>query len=43
MGVPGAFALVGLIETVTGLPFTRVSEAWDGLAGWQRGFMARLL
>jgi hypothetical protein len=37
MGLPGAIVLVGLVETITGLPFAQISEAWDGLTGWQRG------
>jgi hypothetical protein len=43
IGLPGAFALVGLIETVTGLPFTQISKAWDDLAGWQRGLYGTLV
>jgi hypothetical protein len=39
MGVPGAFALAGLIELITGIEFQRLASAWDGLAGWQRGVL----
>ncbi|OYU44978.1 MAG: hypothetical protein CFE44_10000 [Burkholderiales bacterium PBB4] len=37
MGLPGAFALAGLIELVTGSEFQKLSGAWDGLKSWQRG------
>ena len=39
MALPGAFMLAGLIELITGAPFSNVSEAWDGLEGWQRGVL----
>ncbi len=41
--IPGAFALVGLVELVTGLHITEVASAWDGLAGWQRGILGTLV
>lgn len=40
--IPGAFALVGLVELVTGLHITEVASAWDSLAGWQRGVLGTL-
>ena len=43
MGLPGAFGLAGLIELVTGIEFTQLSNAWDGLAGWQRGVLGILV
>lgn len=43
MGVPGAFALAGLIELVTGIEFQRIASAWDDLAGWQRGVLGILV
>ena len=38
-GIPGAFALVGLLQLVSGVPFSELSTRWDSLAGWQRGFL----
>jgi hypothetical protein len=38
-GIPGAYALSGLIQAVTGVPFTQISEQWDELEGWQRGVL----
>lgn len=43
MGIPGAFALVGLIELLTGIEFTRIAEKWDALQGWQRGVLGVLV
>ena len=37
LAVPGAYALVGLIEAISGSPFQEFSKRWDQLAGWQRG------
>lgn len=39
LGIPGAYGLTGLIELVAGVPFIQLSDAWDGLAGWQRGIL----
>jgi hypothetical protein len=39
MALPGAFAVVGLIECVTGTPFSKYSDAWERLKGWQRGVL----
>jgi hypothetical protein len=41
--IPGAFALSGLVEFVTGTPITRVASHWDALAGWQRGVLGLLV
>src|SRR5262245_60489158 len=41
--IPGAFALVGLVEMTVGMPITEVSSAWDELAGWQRGILGTLV
>jgi len=43
MGAPGAFALVGLFELVSGMPFTKAAEAWDSLEGWQRGVLGLMV
>lgn len=39
LAVPGAVALIGLLEIITGLAFTDISKKWDSLAGWQRGIL----
>jgi hypothetical protein len=36
IGAPGALALIGLIECMTGMPFHQIEAAWAGLSGWQR-------
>ena len=43
LGLPGAYALMGLLEVVTGVPFTQVARKWDDLAGWQRGVLGLLV
>lgn len=42
-GVPGAFALVGLVQTVSGVPFSELAGRWDDLQGWQRGILGTLI
>lgn len=37
--VPGGLALSGLIQAVTGVPFTRFASKWDNLRPWQRGVL----
>ena len=39
MGVPGAVALMGLIELTTGVPFTQLAARWDALKSWQRAVL----
>ena len=34
---PVAWFLAGVLQMVTGVPFTELSDKWDALAGWQRG------
>ncbi len=36
-GAPGALALSGLLEIVTGRSFTGLAAHWDELAPWKRG------
>ena len=43
LALPGAWALMGLLEVVTGVPFTQVAQKWDELAGWQRGVLGVLV
>jgi hypothetical protein len=40
--IPGAMALVGLMQLVGGVPFGELSHMWDMLAGWQRGILGVL-
>jgi len=35
--LPGAYALAGLVEFATGIPFIELARRWDSLKGWQRG------
>jgi hypothetical protein len=34
---PVAWLLAGVLEIVTGVPFSEMAQKWDDLAGWQRG------
>jgi len=43
LAVPGAHALVGLLEVITGIPFLEIATRWDQLAGWQRGVLGLLV
>lgn len=36
IGAPGAGAIIGLIELVSGQPFYRIEDAWANLSGLQR-------
>ena len=36
IGAPGAGAIIGLIELVSGKPFHKVEESWAELSGLQR-------
>jgi len=42
-GFPGVLALIGLVELTSGIPISRLSNAWDGLPGWQRGVIGILI
>ena len=42
-GIPGAFALAGLVQLVSGVPFSELSGRWDALEGWQRGIFGTLI
>lgn len=37
MMAPGGFALAGLLQLLTGVPFSELSDRWNALKGWQRG------
>lgn len=41
--LPGAVALAGLVQLVSGVPFSELSRRWDELAGWQRGVLGTLI
>lgn len=41
--LPGAFALKGLLEFVTGVPFLELARRWDELKGWQRGVLGTII
>ena len=43
LGLPGAFALMGLLEIITGVPFNDISGKWDNLKGWQRGVLGIII
>jgi len=37
--LPGALALAGVLELVSGTPLSEWSRRWDSLKGWQRGLL----
>ena len=37
--LPLVVAMMGFLEASSGVPFSRFSEAWDELQGWQRGVL----
>ncbi|HSI10543.1 MAG TPA: hypothetical protein VK961_00805 [Chthoniobacter sp.] len=41
--LPGAFALQGLIELISGVPFLDLAGRWDELKGWQRGLLGTII
>lgn len=43
MATPGAFAIVGFVELLTGLEFLHIAKKWDELRGWQRGVLGLLV
>jgi len=38
IGAPGAGALIGLVELISGKPFYKIEDAWANLSGLQRFF-----
>lgn len=43
IGTPGAVAIIGLIELVSGKPFYAIEQAWANLSGLQRFFGGTLI
>lgn len=41
--LPGAYALIGILEIIVGVPFVDLADRWDDLAGWQRGILGTLV
>ena len=41
--LPGAYALAGLVEIVTGISFFELARRWDELKGWQRGILGTVI
>ena len=41
--LPGAYALSGIIELVTGVSFFEFVRRWDELKGWQRGIFGTFI
>ena len=37
--LPGGYALAGVIEIITNVPFSKFAKKWDSLRGWQRGVL----
>ncbi len=43
IGAPGAGAIIGLIELISGKPFYKIEDAWANLSGLQRFFGGALI
>lgn len=43
IGAPGAGAIIGLIELLSGKPFYEIEEGWANLSGLQRFFGGTLI
>lgn len=43
VALPGAFALGGGLELLTGHSFLSLAARWDQLAGWQRGVIGTVV
>ena len=43
IGAPGAGAIIGLIELISGKPFYKIEDAWANLSGLQRFFGGTLI
>ena len=41
--LPLAFALIGSVELVTGVPFQHLANNWMQLRGWQRGILGTFI
>jgi hypothetical protein len=41
--IPGALFLAGLVQFVSGVPFSELSSKWDALEGWQRGVLGTVI
>ena len=41
--LPGAYALSGLVELITGVSFLDLARHWDDLQGWQRGILGTFI
>jgi len=40
---PGGFSLAGLIQLISGVPFSELSDKWNSLKAWQRGVYGLLI
>ena len=43
LAIPGAFALGGVVQAITGVRFSTISTRWSSLAGWQRGVIGAFI
>ena len=43
MAATGGFAAAGLLQAITGTPFSEMSEKWNALERWQRGLYGLLV
>lgn len=43
LAAPGGLMFAGLLQAITGLPFSGMSEKWNALAGWQRGVIGTMV
>ena len=41
--MPGALALVGIVELVSGIRFTTIARSWDAMPEWKRWTLGGLI
>ncbi|WP_430391864.1 hypothetical protein [Dyella sp. 20L07] len=37
LAIPAGFVIAGLLQVITGVPFTKFASQWDALRPWKRG------
>ena len=43
MALPGAYALVGIVELISGTPFTKLASRWDEMPPWKKNTLFWLI
>lgn len=43
LAAPGGLMFAGLLQAISGVPFSGLSDKWNALEGWQRGVLGTLV